>query len=204
VVPGPPKIMTQVALVRIGGSQRNMPPGPNLFPTQTGPDMHRHKICHGRKIDVFFFACRYNATVLAYGQTGSGKTYTMGTGFELVSGHEDNVGIVPRAVRQLFLGIASRQEEAKEAGLPPPEFKVSAQFMELYNEDILDLFDNATCGVSKSTNGPIGGLGKRSTSASQNSGIRIHEDANGNIYTVRTHHSSHCIGYLGLGVAITF
>ena len=58
--------------------------------------------------------------------------------------------------------------------------------MELYNEEILDLFDNATCSVSKSTNGgPIGGLGKRSTSASGSSGIRIHEDANGNIYTVR-------------------
>ena len=109
----------------------------------------------------------------------------MGTGFEMSSINEENVGIVPRAVRQLFDGIAKRQDEAREAGLPPPEFKVSAQFLELYNEDILDLFDNASCSVSKSSNGPIGGLGKRSTSAaSSNSGIRIHEDANGNIYTV--------------------
>ena len=70
-------------------------------------------------------------------------------------------------------------------GLPPPEFKVSAQFLELYNEDIIDLFDNASCGSNKSTsNGPVGGLGKRSTSAGANTGIRIHEDANGNIYTV--------------------
>ena len=61
---------------------------------------------------------------------------------------------------------------------------MSAQFLELYNEDILDLFDNASCSVSKSTNGPVGGLGKRSTSAGTNTGIRIHEDANGNIYTV--------------------
>ncbi len=109
----------------------------------------------------------------------------MGTGFEVSVSSEENVGIVPRAVRQLFDGIAKRQEEAREAGILPPEFKVSAQFLELYNEDILDLFDNATCSVSKSTNGPIGGLGKRSTSASSNSAIRIHEDANGNIYTVR-------------------
>jgi len=126
----------------------------------------------------------YNATVLAYGQTGSGKTYSMGTGFEVSSVNEENVGIVPRAVRQLFNGITKRQEEARELGLPPPEFKVSAQFLELYNEDILDLFDNATCSQSKSTNGPVGGLGKRSTSAGTNTGIRIHEDANGNIYTV--------------------
>ena len=57
--------------------------------------------------------------------------------------------------------------------------------MELYNEEILDLFDNASCSVTKSSNGPIGGLGKRSTSAGGSTGIRIHEDANGNIYTVR-------------------
>ena len=71
-------------------------------------------------------------------------------------------------------------------GLPPPEFKVSAQFLELYNEDIIDLFDNASCSSNKgsSNNGPVGGLGKRSTSAGANTGIRIHEDANGNIYTV--------------------
>lgn len=129
----------------------------------------------------------YNATVLAYGQTGSGKTYTMGTGFDLTTVSDSNSGIIPRAVKQLFSGISARQESANESGITPPEFKVSAQFMELYNEDILDLFDNATCGVNKSTNngGPIGGLGKRSTSAGgSNSAIRIHEDANGNIYTV--------------------
>ena len=108
----------------------------------------------------------------------------MGTGFEISASNEETVGIIPRAVRQLFKGISNRQEEARESGLPLPEFKVSAQFLELYNEDIIDLFDNATCSVSKSTNGPIGGLGKRSTSAG-NGGIRIHEDANGNIYTVR-------------------
>ena len=43
--------------------------------------------------------------------------------------------------------------------------------MELYNEEILDLFDSAGCASSKGKSG-----GK--------SGIRIHEDSNGNIYTV--------------------
>ena len=108
----------------------------------------------------------------------------MGTGFEVSASSEESVGIVPRAVRQLFNGIAKRQSEARETGTQPPEFKVSAQFLELYNEDILDLFDNASCSVNKSSNGPIGGLGKRSTSAGGQNGIRIHEDANGNIYTV--------------------
>jgi hypothetical protein len=118
------------------------------------------------------FSSSYNATVLAYGQTGSGKTYTMGTGFELAQVSPHNLGIVPRAVKQLFEGIERRKEEAVVAGITPPEFKVSTQFMELYNEDILDLFDNATGAAVPG-------------SKKQKSGIRIHEDSNGNIYTVR-------------------
>ncbi|XP_053082982.1 kinesin-like protein KIF21B isoform X2 [Pangasianodon hypophthalmus] len=105
----------------------------------------------------------YNATVFAYGQTGSGKTYTMGTGFD-VTVSEDEQGIIPRAVRQLFQGIQRRQMEAQESGTHPPEFKVSAQFLELYNEEILDLFD--------STRDP----GRKSN-------IKIHEDSSGGIYT---------------------
>jgi len=50
---------------------------------------------------------------LAYGQTGSGKTFTMGTGFELTGIAADQVGIIPRAVKQLFAGINARQEEAR-------------------------------------------------------------------------------------------
>ncbi|TRY72220.1 hypothetical protein TCAL_03875, partial [Tigriopus californicus] len=106
----------------------------------------------------------YNATVLAYGQTGSGKTYTMGTGFDLTAQSGPQVGIIPRAVKHLFSEIDRRREEARDEGTTVPEFKVSTQFMELYNEEVLDLFDNNGCGKNKK------------------SGIRIHEDANGNIY----------------------
>ncbi|XP_046730812.1 kinesin-like protein KIF21B isoform X4 [Silurus meridionalis] len=105
----------------------------------------------------------YNATVFAYGQTGSGKTYTMGTGFDMAVS-EDEQGIIPRAVRQLFQGIQRRQTEAQENGTHPPEFKVSAQFLELYNEEILDLFDSARDSGRKSN-------------------IKIHEDSSGGIYT---------------------
>ncbi|KAI0207447.1 hypothetical protein LSAT2_007856 [Lamellibrachia satsuma] len=82
----------------------------------------------------------YNATIFAYGQTGSGKTYTMGTGFGLGI-MEEEIGIVPRAVEHLFNGIEARRKAAIEKGEPPPEFKVLAQFMEIYYEEILDLLD---------------------------------------------------------------
>lgn len=108
----------------------------------------------------------YNATVFAYGQTGSGKTYTMGTGFDVNLGEEEQ-GIIPRAVRQLFQGIQRRRQDAQERSTHPPEFKVSAQFLELYNEEILDLFDN--------TRDP--------EARGRKSNIKIHEDGNGGIYT---------------------
>lgn len=66
----------------------------------------------------------YNATVLAYGQTGSGKTYTMGTGFD-VGVEESVVGIIPRAIKHLFDGIADKQTRSRERAQLPPEFKVS-------------------------------------------------------------------------------
>ncbi|XP_016006064.2 kinesin-like protein KIF21B isoform X2 [Rousettus aegyptiacus] len=108
----------------------------------------------------------YNATVLAYGQTGAGKTYTMGTGFDVAMAPEEQ-GIIPRAIAHLFGGIAERKRRAQEQGVAGPEFKVSAQFLELYNEEILDLFD--------STRDP--------DARHRRSNIKIHEDANGGIYT---------------------
>ncbi|XP_032401966.1 LOW QUALITY PROTEIN: kinesin-like protein KIF21A [Xiphophorus hellerii] len=106
----------------------------------------------------------YNATVFAYGQTGSGKTYTMGTGFD-VNIVEEELGIIPRAVHHLFKGIEERRQVAQEQGRPVPEFKINAQFLELYNEEVLDLFDSTR-------------------DMKQKSHIKIHEDANGGIYTV--------------------
>uniref|UniRef100_A0A6Q2YZU0 Kinesin motor domain-containing protein n=1 Tax=Esox lucius TaxID=8010 RepID=A0A6Q2YZU0_ESOLU len=109
----------------------------------------------------------YNATIFAYGQTGSGKTYTMGTGFD-VNISEEELGIIPRAVSHLFRGIEERRQAATEQGKPVPEFKINAQFLELYNEEVLDLFDSTR---------DMDGKRQKST-------IKIHEDANGGIYTV--------------------
>uniref|UniRef100_A0A8C2ZVE1 Kinesin family member 21A n=1 Tax=Cyclopterus lumpus TaxID=8103 RepID=A0A8C2ZVE1_CYCLU len=106
----------------------------------------------------------YNATVFAYGQTGSGKTYTMGTGFDVNIGEEE-LGIIPRAVHHLYKGIEQRRQAAQEQGSPAPEFKINAQFLELYNEEVLDLFDSTR-------------------DKDQKSHIKIHEDTAGGIYTV--------------------
>lgn len=54
----------------------------------------------------------------------------MGTGFD-VKVSEEEVGIIPRSVHHLFNGIAERQVEAKEKNQPPPDFKITAQFIEV-------------------------------------------------------------------------
>merc|ERR1711892_1132497 len=99
----------------------------------------------------------FNATVIAYGQTGAGKTHTMGTGFEMDidPSHE---GMIPRALRQIFDGIKHHEDAAGAEKLMKPEFNVSVQFMEIYQEEIIDLLNNG-----------------------QQRKIRIHEDQFGNI-----------------------
>eukprot|EP00753_Platysulcus_tardus_P013652 PLAT3821.1.p1 GENE.PLAT3821.1~~PLAT3821.1.p1 ORF type:complete len:636 (-),score=234.94 PLAT3821.1:133-2040(-) len=79
----------------------------------------------------------FNATVFAYGQTGSGKTFTM-FGPETARGSlwdartlAATAGLVPRAVRDIFEGIRTAEEDV--------EFSVFVSFVQLYNERLYDL-----------------------------------------------------------------
>lgn len=71
----------------------------------------------------------FNATILAYGQTGSGKTHTMGTAFD--GSLDENVGVIPRAMADIFDRIQQLSEQF--------EFTVKCSFMELYQEQLFDL-----------------------------------------------------------------
>lgn len=65
----------------------------------------------------------YNVCIFAYGQTGSGKTYTMSSASN---------GIIPLAINQIF----ETAEALKETGW---EYEYSGEFLEIYNEKIVDL-----------------------------------------------------------------
>ncbi|XP_019381632.1 PREDICTED: centromere-associated protein E isoform X4 [Gavialis gangeticus] len=65
----------------------------------------------------------YNGTIFAYGQTASGKTYTM-------MGNETSVGIIPKAIHDIFKLICA---------IPDREFLLRVSYMEIYNETITDL-----------------------------------------------------------------
>lgn len=66
----------------------------------------------------------YNVCIFAYGQTGSGKTYTM---------LNANDGIIPATISHIF----SWTHDLKERGW---RYQVSCQFIEIYNETVVDLF----------------------------------------------------------------
>ena len=66
----------------------------------------------------------YHGSVFAYGQTSTGKTHTMqGTG--------SSPGVVPLAVNDCFEYISSCEDR---------EFLLRVSYMEIYNEQINDLF----------------------------------------------------------------
>ncbi|NWH66467.1 KIF4 protein, partial [Geococcyx californianus] len=72
----------------------------------------------------------YNATVLAYGQTGSGKTFSMGGTYTASEEHDPSVGVIPRVITLLYKEKERRQDW---------EFTLKVSYLEIYNEDILDL-----------------------------------------------------------------
>uniref|UniRef100_A0A8C4XRC0 Kinesin family member 27 n=1 Tax=Falco tinnunculus TaxID=100819 RepID=A0A8C4XRC0_FALTI len=76
----------------------------------------------------------YNATVFAYGQTGSGKTYTIGGG-HIASVAEDEKGIIPRAIQELFQHISESHHI---------DFHVKVSYIEVYKEELRDLLELET------------------------------------------------------------
>ncbi|NXU55481.1 KIF27 protein, partial [Turnix velox] len=76
----------------------------------------------------------YNATVFAYGQTGSGKTYTIGGG-HIAPVAEDEKGIIPRAIQELFHYISENRNI---------DFHVKVSYIEVYKEELRDLLELET------------------------------------------------------------
>ena len=143
-------------------------------------------------VTFFFFSFEF--------QTGSGKTYTMGTGLEAEqsvseSYASEGIGILPRSVHHLFSGIERVRQEALQAGRTPPEFRVQAQFLELYNEEIIDLLEPATRVSEDEELNEMNffkNCGNVCVFQGQKSDMKIHEDPAGGIYVAGA--TSRCVG----------
>ncbi|ODV93523.1 hypothetical protein PACTADRAFT_52095 [Pachysolen tannophilus NRRL Y-2460] len=68
----------------------------------------------------------YNVCIFAYGQTGSGKTYTMS---------EPKTGMIPRSLEQIFENVGNLKQLSDDEW----DFKIKGQFLEIYNENLIDL-----------------------------------------------------------------
>ena len=66
-------------------------------------------------------------SLFAYGQTGAGKSYSM-------VGYGDDKGIIPLVTEEIFERI--KRNEDKDI-----TFRVEASMMEIYNEQVRDLFN---------------------------------------------------------------
>ena len=95
----------------------------------------------------------YNATILAYGQTGAGKTHSV---MGVLGGDDNELGLLPRAVRQLFESIVADDSGAAE-------FAVSCSYLEIYMENVRDLLQppqrDVKPGTSLAIREAIGGRG---------------------------------------------
>ena len=124
-----------------------------------GPDSTQEQIYSNSIVPLLDkFKNGFNTTIIAYGQTGSGKTFSMGTDKLVQSELQSDLdGVIPRVIRSLFSCLSSTNN--------PTGFKysVSTSFLELHNEDLVDL------------------LNPRPKSAGSWGGLLIREDSNGNI-----------------------
>ncbi|KAF7823159.1 kinesin-like protein KIN-12E [Senna tora] len=81
----------------------------------------------------------YNSCMFAYGQTGSGKTHTMLGDIEGgTRRHSVNCGMTPRVFEHLFSRIQKEKEARRDEKL---KFTCKCSFLEIYNEQILDLLE---------------------------------------------------------------
>ncbi|KAI8342651.1 P-loop containing nucleoside triphosphate hydrolase protein [Chlamydoabsidia padenii] len=142
---------------------------------------------------VHKFAQGFNVTVLAYGQTSSGKTYTMGTAQPDDRSDKTDEGIVPRAMVYLFDLLHQRMDKSSSTGTtstpleqsmassstlsttsaesPAFKYTVKVSFIEIHNEQLNDLLNDAP--------------------ATERPSISIREDAKGQI---------HCVGVKEMNV----
>jgi kinesin family protein 15 len=77
----------------------------------------------------------FNSTIFAYGQTGSGKTHTMMGDIE----DEQQAGLIPRVFARLFETIRAKARDGED-----DTYTISCSFLEIYNEEVIDLLNTSS------------------------------------------------------------
>ncbi|KAI8979036.1 hypothetical protein BDB01DRAFT_798988 [Pilobolus umbonatus] len=134
-----------------------------LYSTAASPLLHK-------------FVDGFNATILAYGQTGSGKTFSMGTSLDNTVSPECE-GIVPRCIIELFQILKNR--EAQETDF---KYEIYVSFLELYNEEFIDLLNPQSTHKRRSSQNYNNNNNNTPNSYNNPTEVSIREDIAGNIY----------------------
>ncbi|KAJ1918189.1 kinesin-like nuclear fusion protein [Mycoemilia scoparia] len=100
----------------------------------------------------------YPVCIFAYGQTGSGKTFTM-EGAKKAGETNETLGIIPRAVRQIY----ETTEMLRSKGW---EYTLDGQFVEIYNETIQDLLASSSSAIA-------------GAAETKNKKVEVHKDKGG-------------------------
>lgn len=81
----------------------------------------------------------YNICVFAFGQTGSGKTFTM-------SGNDENEGLIFKSINEFKMISDSLRLQGYSV-------KFTVKYLEVYNENVKDLFTNGNVTIFHDSNG---------------------------------------------------
>jgi kinesin family protein C1 len=108
----------------------------------------------------------HRVCIFAYGQTGSGKTHTM-------QGDAANPGIIPRSLEFIFGRVAAMAEQGWAV-------KLSAEFIEIYNEEIRDLLAGCSAGGGGAAPSGAAAAGGAGAAADADAKHEIRHDKHGN------------------------
>ena len=109
-----------------------------------GPESKQDEIFHEVSQLVQSALDGYKVCLFSYGQTGSGKTHTM-----LGAGEGDQRGIIPRAVQK----VLEQAESLKSKGY---SYTMEASYVEIYNEQVIDLLNPVASNAKVSAKGGKG------------------------------------------------
>lgn len=168
IVPSAIQLMDECTLKTVNSAKEKTYVFDKVFPDSTTQEKIYETVSHlvTDAVDGF------NATVFAYGAISSGKTFTM-------IGNKNDLGIMPRMIRDLFTNIDKIQSED-----PSIIYHIEATFVEIYNNKIRNLLKPVPPALITVTPQTIAQQAEENAIADK---IEIHESHNLGVFLTGNH-----------------
>ena len=129
--PSPFKILSPHSLLL---PQNKLYPFDKIFPASSSQTTVFKDSCEPL---ISPFLSGYNCTYFVNGQTGTGKTHTMGLLNKLKPGLDENSGLVPQFLRNLFTTLAQNDHKTE----------ILLSFFQIYCDEVRDLLNPEAKGL---------------------------------------------------------